>query len=516
MAFTKEPIEIPQLNPDSRPWRIDWLGQAEAPDRSKIASQLSVEVFISPYIPNTEAGISIQQKTAWIPVGSLMHVRIGDVWKDGKYFETPAYSTETHMLDIKPSAPIKAGNLINEEYVLPFDSFDWHRGETGAYCLLVKIDESHQIVIPTLELILFYFGSSSLFLINLFQPYQESNFWEKMEMEAATGYLSLRLAKNISSASAADIGRIAASPAAMSAAKGIHKSIMLTGHKTNPGHQVKKAYTYMQFPFTGHTKLTTLGQWLPPNKAGVNTFVVYQIKRCTHPFPFQDLKYTTSAESKWNKEKGQNQTSSAKNSSDFAQKKSIVLDEHDPHEKKSMGIMKSYSKLKFPDLKYKSVSAVGLNEALSDGPVYPTKSGSDSTTVATGEAFSSGDGRLVDMVELALPEDYDLEKLPKFIKNAIAKFAEEDKIFVGFNAPLGTTTPNFPLPTLMTDKGVIDRSVQFQPIVGRIMRRYGCQLKVKDKSGKLEQWIVLQGLNAYVPEVYGKTWSELGFPFHLR
>jgi hypothetical protein len=50
-------------------------------------------------------------------------------------------------------------------------------------------------------------------------------------------------------------------------------------------------YPFTGFPFIGETDLVCTGKWLPYGSMPNATFVVYQLKSCSHPFPFKSLSY---------------------------------------------------------------------------------------------------------------------------------------------------------------------------------------------------------------------------------
>ena len=82
------------------------------------------------------------------------------------------------------------------------------------------------MLIPMLELIRFYFGSSSNLLkrvlCGIFRP---DRLWTAEQFDSVTGHLKLTLAQGISGMSASDIGRIALDSHAREAASLLSKSL---------------------------------------------------------------------------------------------------------------------------------------------------------------------------------------------------------------------------------------------------------------------------------------------------
>jgi hypothetical protein len=74
---------------------------------------------------------------------------------------------------------------------------------------MVELPDSRRLIIPCIELIRFYFGSSSNLLTKLFlPPLTREALYGDSRIDKRTGRLMLPLAAGISGASAADIGRL--------------------------------------------------------------------------------------------------------------------------------------------------------------------------------------------------------------------------------------------------------------------------------------------------------------------
>lgn len=217
----KPTLSILQLTPDERMWRIDWFGEFYYPPVLS-NSQPSVRVAISPVLCDptdsdamlaaTASNLNNQRQIS-LKVGLLGLVKIGDVWQNGQHISTPNYQTEKfEKLNINKTTStfIKAGLPINGEFIIPLDEHPWHRLQTMSYCLCVALPNEKRIIIPCVELIRFYFGSSSKLLHLLFtKQITPEDFWKSSHFNNSSGHLHLKLAENLSGMSSADIGRIA-------------------------------------------------------------------------------------------------------------------------------------------------------------------------------------------------------------------------------------------------------------------------------------------------------------------
>jgi len=261
-------------------------------------SQPSVRVAISPVLcdianPNamlaaTASNLNNQRQIS-LKVGLLGLVKIGDIWQNGQCISTPDYQTERfEKLNINKTTAfiIKAGLPINGEFILPLDEHPWHHQQTKSYCLCVTLPNDKRIVIPCVELIRFYFGSSSKLLHLLFtRQISTEDFWKHSNFDNHSGHLHLKLAENLSGMSAADIGRITLDNNAWRTARLIFDTCMTASAAHEP------IYPFTGFPFIGETDLVCTGKWLSYGTIPNATFVVYQLKSCSHPFPFKSLSY---------------------------------------------------------------------------------------------------------------------------------------------------------------------------------------------------------------------------------
>ena len=294
---------IHKLSDDDHFWRVDWHGQVGYPADIKNPSQPHIEIQFSKLSgdsTNLHSAFDLASnqwpatQTIKLPVGMLHMLKIGDIWHRHKHFCSPAYELITFEdLNItnETTTVIKAGLSKEgqagcESFYLPLAHHPFHSKHTKSYCVLVE----HQdvcAIIPAIELIRFYFGSSSQLLARLFDgPFKSENFWQQVDNQIVDRP-TIHLAQGIQGQSAADIGRLALSSRARAAGTLISSSCMAA--KAN-GHPI---YPKMMFPFIGRTNLVASGQWLPFEGREKGVFLAFKIMSCSHPFPFRTLQYTS-------------------------------------------------------------------------------------------------------------------------------------------------------------------------------------------------------------------------------
>lgn len=283
-------------------WRIDWFGDIAYPDRSNRRKQPSVFVHLSrvrderfrsdpSVLLSPEGTATVQfQKRAWISIGTMPLLRVGDIWRDGQLDSRPDYELEEFkdiQINVRTTTLVKAGlNIGDAGFLLPLAEHPWHLQCTQSYCVMVNLPAGKRLIIPCMELIRFYFGSSSNLLSKLFiPPLDRKSLYSTASFDVRSKHLFLQLAEKISGASAADIGRLHLSPLAWRAAAVVGASLLKASVAQQPIHP------QALFPFEGETTLVAAGKWLSFAGQPRATFLVYNLRSCEHPFPFRSLSY---------------------------------------------------------------------------------------------------------------------------------------------------------------------------------------------------------------------------------
>ncbi len=493
-------FSIPQLTPDDRLWRIDWFGECRYPP-SQRKSQPSIRIAISPLQCDPEDSDALQaanstslnnQRQAWLPVGILNLVRIGDIWHNGQCVHAPNYQIQKfEKLQIKKGTTdfIKAGLPINGVYLLPLKEHPWHVLQTQSYCLSLSLPDDNRIIIPCIELIRFYFGSSSRLLQLLFtRQISEDNFWKRKHLDESSGHLHLKLASGISGMSSTDLGRIALDRSAWNAARLIYDTCQAASVRGEP------AYPYTIFPFNGETDLIASGKWISYGAKPDATFVVYKLLSCSHPFPFESLTYEIENSQKISARKhhstslGQDDQGRTSFINSF-DTNSQTLTDTDPGKSKSKKEYWSRSNQRFPDLLNKQVWRERYDTADPPALIF-MKGAAQDENVSVGEGSSSnGNTRSIDIGHV--PTSTRLSELDprqyRFVHDGVelaiklAKLQAKNIMSKLITLP-GYTHPVIPLPYLMDENGEIDPISLCNDGHGGERCRRGCFVEINENE----------------------------------
>ncbi|MFZ6820555.1 hypothetical protein [Undibacterium sp. Ji22W] len=421
---------------DEKNWRIDWFGEIAFPNRLIRRKQPSVLVHLSRVFsdryeedqtillsPKSTSPARFQRKI-WISVGTLPLLRIGDIWRNGQLDSQPDYELEKFpdtLINRDTTHLVKAGlNLNDKGFLLPLAEHPWHMHCTQSYCVVVELADNRRIIVPCIELIRFYFGSSSNLIAKLFQPpLERKSLYSNAHFDKSSGRLTLELADHISGASAADIARIHQSKAAWHAAVQISTSILAASLNRQEIHPQGL------FPFEGFTVLVAAGKWLSFEDNPRATFIVFNLRTCSHPFPFRSLRY----EAKKKSDEANNSTPTSASSNTQIRRAAKDSINQNLVERDASNSLASKSKPirlapRFPDLTKKSI---WKNKVLLDSEDLKCGYVTTASSVQNTSVGEPGSEQRIRSIDLTVLLNKDLSKhqpVPDFLKNVVSELMQ--------------------------------------------------------------------------------------------
>jgi hypothetical protein len=338
-----------------------------------------------------------------------------------------------------------------------------------------------------MEIIRFYFGSSGNLVQRLFTgPLTDGTLWSSKHLDMTNGHLHLVLANRLSGMSAADIGRIAESRFAWRAAAGIFASCQKAAVQRQP------IYPYTGFPIEGVTDLAASGIWLPFGKQEKATFLVYRLRSCSHPFPFNSLSYEAADRKAWHGSSGESQTQEGKPSRLRSKQSSTV--EQDAGDKKTQRTATFASRHSFPDLQRKSVWREKI-EAMASASVFLRHEDGRLEQVAFGEGSGDPNVASVDQTQGAGASD---APLPKFVQVGLniikntPEYALPESV-VKLISPPGIPSPVFSLPVVIDEFGEVDSRYQYASSGGSARPLRGCFVEVAGEAPEKQRLLIVEG-----------------------
>ncbi|PLA75215.1 hypothetical protein CYQ88_01215 [Hydrogenovibrio sp. SC-1] len=260
----------------------------------KIKSIPAKDIFKSKQIDKT-ANLSIK-----VDVTNLIFLKPGTVWRNS----SPVWeSSELTNVSIN-QAEADVISFYNEEKLgtkIPFI----YQGYGVQFLKFPNSKVNGKIItvlIPTTEVIRYYFSGSTYFTKELFNgalsdfknSQQANRLFFKYEFDETDKSAYIWLKRNCYDSDAFMIARALTDKAAMGAMSYIYASLVNAKKKfkTKDGRMISEFCPRTYLPFSGDTSLEVFGQWLPPRdgEEEFTTYMVRTIEDCDHPLPFKKIK----------------------------------------------------------------------------------------------------------------------------------------------------------------------------------------------------------------------------------
>jgi hypothetical protein len=454
-----------QLLGDGSRWRIDWFGQVHYPNRMYRSGQPSVVLHLSRLngTPTTLTDwlspnlTDADQHTQSISIGALPYFAVGDIWANGRPESVPDYELETFtdvQVDANTTSIIKAGlNPDEEGFLLPLLQHPWHRECTQSYCIRLTLPDGRRLIVPCMELIRFYFGSSSNLISQLFlPPFERTRFCTKNDYDFLRGHRHLILGERMPGRSAEDIARLVHE-------RGWESATQLGASILRRATSNEKIYPIFNFPFTGKTTLIAAGKWVSYGKRERDTFVAFNFRSCTAAFPYRrSLSYQTAkGYDARSRERfppdAQNENVQVKRSIGDRTDGKVV--DKDPSKTLKKRDRNFNMNRKFPDLEKKTSWKSKVVETESQGRIVMRQADSN-VDEADGDASGNQRVRSVDFLEALSVDGGKRAEVPSFLKDVVADLMKLKDVKIRVLTASDEDGWSVPVPLICDDDGVID------------------------------------------------------------
>lgn len=260
-------VRIKEFPVDGRRWRLDWLGAVER-GRTE-ANEPHIQVALSPidesYLSQADRKLSsnsavFADQVAYRTVhcGLLPILAVGSIWRNGYLLPESAGELDTFTsLQISPDKIqlIRANHQVNGQSVISPKYYRYSGIGFGSWVLAVEHEgDPYKVLIPAMEVLRFYYATSSLIARHLFFGSLRHNReailnYEKSGYSADDDLIHLQMRQGFTLEDGWTIGRLAMSEEAYRGAALVHDGMMRENVNRQPVH------VQCGFPFVGLTTL---------------------------------------------------------------------------------------------------------------------------------------------------------------------------------------------------------------------------------------------------------------------
>lgn len=288
--------KIKEFPDDGRIWRVDWFGGVER--NPQVPSEPKIQLIISPVVDGasdyaaSNAVNHEERRSISIGVGQLPLVSIGSLWQNRHCLIESAGKTKVfENLVISPETvrPVKSDVLVDGQLLI---RKKYHQIGVGlaASCLAIEWrGDPYGIIIPTAEIIRFYYAASS----DLAKAIFAGDFCHELSSIVnpdKCGFVEherrciLKLRKEFADVDAWIIGRILNSSEAFDGAVLVHDSMIKQAVQSKP-----RLYPEAAFPFAGVTNLRVRMKAMKTPDEKSWRFIVFALEHCSGSFPFSAI-----------------------------------------------------------------------------------------------------------------------------------------------------------------------------------------------------------------------------------
>ena len=276
-------------------WRIEWIGglgyNTSAPSDPLIDVCLA-QLPVGETNPLSVRSRSSQTKrTVKIGVGLLPYIANASVWQQRRPVLTHLSALRQRLrIDTSWCRTVALGDLIDSVNAIPRSSYlfgaSWpHVRRT----LLVTVEQSgdpYAVMVPTTELIRFYFAPSTRLAQALFWGEYKNTFDAERSGVLEEGAVKVHLRRWIEDQDAWTLARYICSPVMQREANRLYKRLQLD--QINSSSVISELDQALEcgFPFEGPTTLQGVFLRLPGPTPDSTRWRILRLEGCSAPFPF--------------------------------------------------------------------------------------------------------------------------------------------------------------------------------------------------------------------------------------
>lgn len=287
---------IDEFNKDDMFWRVVLFGGVSF--NPAVPSEPYIEVLLAslpdgvddPYSSGAMRNFSTRQ--ARIGVGQLPYVTIGSVWHRGR--PQPTNSAAAHHICLHlDTRRIRYVSLSELSTVIPKERYafggNWPFAATTQFAAIEVNGDPYAVLIPVIELIRFYYASSTRLSQALFWGEYAKSINSQRCGQIVDGPYRVHLRKWMRDSDAWILARFHASKEMQEEVKRLYKGMQFASANGMTAYPAPFRDMKCGFPFLGMTTIEAVHVPLPNQSGHSKRVLLLRLLRCSAPFPFDQL-----------------------------------------------------------------------------------------------------------------------------------------------------------------------------------------------------------------------------------
>jgi hypothetical protein len=274
-------------------WRIEWIGGVGY--STSVPSDPEINVCLA-QLPagetnplSAKSGSFQRKRTARIGVGLLPYISIASVWQQRRPVVTDLSASRRRLyIDTSACRTVALADLAD---AIPRSSYlfggSWPDVRRTLLVALEQSGDPYAVMIPTLEIIRFYYAPSTRLAQALFWGEYNEMFNSERSGVVEEGVVRVHLRRWLEDQDAWTVARYICSPVMQREASRLHKSLQL--YQLNSTSLISEPDQALPcgFPFEGPTTVQGIFVRLPGlSPDSPPRWLILQLERCSAPFPF--------------------------------------------------------------------------------------------------------------------------------------------------------------------------------------------------------------------------------------
>ena len=281
-------------------WRIEWLGGVGY--NTSVPSEPQIDVSLA-QLPKGERNplsvrarsSQVEKRTVKIGVGLLPYIWIGSVWQKRRPVMTNLAAYRSRVsIDTTSFRMVALGMATSLDNAIPRNSYlfgaSWPHVCRTLLAAVEQNGDPYAVMVPTAEIIRFYYGPSTRLAQALFWGEYHNMFNADRSGVFAGGVVRVHLRRWLEDEDAWTLARYICSPLMQGEVSELYRNLQV--YQINSANLIPQPDQVLRcgFPFAGPTTLQGVFLRLPgPMPEGPPRWLVLRIERCSAPFPFDQV-----------------------------------------------------------------------------------------------------------------------------------------------------------------------------------------------------------------------------------